>query len=64
MSSPYTNTLWRHISALGVAANIVCFYMVNFKTMPDIVKHTAEVGSVREGDPIAYLVSVFNNVKN
>jgi hypothetical protein len=38
--------------------------MVNFKTMPDIVKHTAEVGSVREGDPIAYLVSVFNNVKN
>ena len=24
-----------------------------------LLKRTAEVGSVREGDPIAYLVSVF-----
>ena len=24
-----------------------------------ILKHTAEVGSVRQGDPIAYVVSVF-----
>jgi hypothetical protein len=30
----------------------------------NIVKHTAEVGSVRQGDPIAYVVSVFYNVKN
>ena len=29
-----------------------------------IVKHIAEVGSVRQGDPIAYVVSVFYNVKN
>ena len=30
----------------------------------NIVEHITEVGSVRQGDPIAYVVSVFNNVKN
>jgi hypothetical protein len=33
-------------------------YLLVDKKILVILKHTAEVGSVRQGDPIAYVVSV------
>jgi hypothetical protein len=50
-------------TCIDTEKSVMFFKNLLLRIFLSIVKHIAEVGSVRQGDPIAYVVSVFYNVK-